>query len=130
MYSKETNNISVSVEPFYVAEMSEPEAGKFVFGYTITLVNNGVDNVQLISRHWQIVDGVGRKTEVRGEGVVGEQPILRTGEPYTYTSGTPLPTPSGMMGGTYQMRNNEGMWFDIEIPFFSLDAPFVDQSKH
>jgi ApaG protein len=123
MYSEITRAISVSVDPFYVEDQSEPEANRWVFGYRVVIENQGVDAVQLISRHWRIMDGHGRLVEVKGEGVVGEQPLLEPGQSFEYTSGTPLPTPSGIMTGTYQMQGADGLWFDVGIPAFSLDAP-------
>ena len=123
MYSEVTRAISVSVDPFYVEDQSEPAANRWVFGYRVVIENQGADAVQLISRHWRITDGHGRLVEVKGDGVVGEQPHLEPGQSFEYTSGTPLPTPSGIMTGTYQMQGADGLWFDVEIPAFSLDAP-------
>jgi len=123
MYHEVTRAISVSVDPFYVEEQSEPTENRWVFGYRVVIENQGEATVQLISRHWRITDGRGRLVEVKGEGVVGEQPMLEPGERFEYTSGTPLPTPSGIMTGTYQMVGEDGLWFDVEIPAFSLDAP-------
>jgi len=122
-YHEVTRAISVSVDPFYVEEQSEPAENRWVFGYRVVIENQGEATVQLISRHWRITDGFGRLVEVKGEGVVGEQPMLEPGERFEYTSGTPLPTPSGIMTGTYQMVGEDGLWFDVEIPAFSLDAP-------
>ena len=123
MYSAKTREIRVDVEPIYLDEQSEPEGGQYVWAYRVQIANEGSETVQLISRYWQITDGMGRVQEVRGAGVVGEQPVLDPGEAYEYTSGTPLPTPSGIMRGTYQMRTPAGESFDIEIPAFSLDSP-------
>lgn len=123
MYNEVTRAISVSVDPFYVEEQSEPRENRWVFGYRVVIENRGREPVQLVSRHWRIVDGMGRMVEVKGDGVVGEQPLLEPGERFEYTSGTPLPTPSGIMTGTYQMLGADGLWFDVEIPTFSLDAP-------
>ena len=123
MYSEVTRAISVSVDPFYVEEQSEPAENRWVFGYRVIIENLGAAPVQLMSRHWRIMDGLGRMVEVKGEGVVGEQPMLEPGESFEYTSGTPLPTPSGIMTGSYQMLGADGRWFDVEIPAFSLDAP-------
>lgn len=124
-YSQTTANITVSVEPFYLAEQSAPDERRWVFGYKITIANDGSTPVQLKSRYWRIVDGLGRVQEVRGDGVVGEQPMIEPGESFEYASGAPLPTPSGTMAGTYQMIGADGLWFDVEIPMFSLDAPGV-----
>ena len=89
---------------------------------TVRIQNNGEETVQLRTRHWKITDGYGRVQEVHGPGVVGEQPVLRPGEVFEYTSGTPLPTPSGFMAGTYSMQGSDGRMFDVEIPAFSLDS--------
>ena len=89
----------------------------------MTIENQGRETVQLLSRHWMITNARGEFSEVKGPGVVGEQPVLEPGESHTYTSGVPLDTPSGMMGGAYQMENDKGERFDIEIPTFSLDCP-------
>jgi ApaG protein len=89
----------------------------------VHIENQGGETVQLRSRHWRITDSLGRVQEVRGAGVVGEQPVLKPGETFEYTSGTPLPTPSGIMSGTYQMETPAGERFDVAIPAFSLDSP-------
>jgi ApaG protein len=123
MYTATTRSIQVTVEPFYLAEQSEPQKERWVFGYRVLIENQGHEPVQLLTRHWRITDGLGRVVEVRGEGVVGEQPHLAPGERFQYTSGTPLPTPSGIMVGSYQMVTDAGERFDIAIPAFSLDAP-------
>ena len=123
MYQECTRSIQISVEPFYVDEQSSPEQGRFVFGYRIQIDNQSAETVQLISRHWRITDSLGRTMEVRGPGVVGKQPVLRPGERFEYTSGTPLTTSSGIMVGSYQMVTTSGEQFDVTIPAFSLDAP-------
>ena len=123
MYSEITRSIRISVEPFYVADQSEPENARWVFGYRVRIENEGGETVQLLTRHWKITDGRGRLVEVRGEGVVGEQPLLEPGESFQYTSGTPLPTPTGIMAGSYQMVTDQVERFDVTIPAFSLDAP-------
>ncbi len=123
MYSETTRAIKVAVEPFYVAEQSEPSAGRYVFGYRVTIENRSGEVVQLLARHWRITDARGRVVEVRGAGVVGEQPRLEPGESFKYTSGTPLDTPSGIMMGSYKMVTEQGEAFDVKIPAFSLDAP-------
>lgn len=127
MYSAVTRAIRVDVEPIYLEEQSEPANGQFVWAYRVQIGNEGAETVQLVSRYWHITDGLGRIKEVRGAGVVGEQPILNPGEAYEYTSGTPLPTPSGIMRGTYEMKTPAGDKFDIEIPAFSLDSPHQPQ---
>ena len=109
--------------PRFLSERSSPENGYFFWAYTITLTNRGRETVQLKTRHWRITDANGKLQEVRGAGVVGEQPVLKPGENYEYTSGVPLPTPSGFMVGSYGMVTAAGEPFDIEIPAFSLDLP-------
>ena len=123
MYQKETRAIEITVKPFYLEEQSEPDDSHFVFAYHIRIQNNGRDVVQLLNRYWQITDGRGRIKEVRGPGVVGEQPVLRPGEAFEYTSGCPLNTETGIMVGTYEMETLDGERFDVDIPAFSLDAP-------
>ena len=119
-----TNGFQVTVLPNYLAEQSDPEEGRYVWSYTIEIANLGAVTAQLMTRHWIITDGEGRREDVRGPGVVGEQPILRPGDAFRYTSGCPLTTPSGIMVGTYRMVDENGRAFDIEIPAFSLDSPF------
>ena len=116
-------DIDVQVETAYVAEHSEPDEDRFVFAYTITLVNRGSVTAQLISRHWFITDADNRTEEVEGEGVVGEQPVLKPGEGFRYTSGAVIETPVGTMHGTYQMVAEDGRTFDATIPRFILSAP-------
>lgn len=123
MYTATTRAIRITVEPFYLADQSEPAKERWMFGYRVTIENDGGETVQLMSRHWRITDGVGRVVEVKGPGVVGEQPNLEPGARFEYASGTPLPTPSGIMAGTYRLRTEGGGSFDAEIPAFSLDAP-------
>ena len=123
MYQAVTRNIEVSVTPEYVSERSAPDRGEYFWAYTIEITNRGADTVQLRTRHWRITDGFGRQQEVRGPGVVGKQPVLKPGESFEYTSGVPLPTPSGFMTGTYGMVTASGEPFDIAIPTFSLDGP-------
>jgi ApaG protein len=121
MYEKTTRDIRVTVRPKYLQSQSRPDDDHFVWAYTITIENHGSETVTLRSRHWKITDDRGRLQEVRGEGVVGEQPTLKPGESFDYTSGVPLSTPSGFMVGTYQMESVNGERFDIDIPAFSLD---------
>jgi len=116
-------DIDVQVETTYVSEHSEPDEDRFVFAYTITLVNRGSVTAQLISRHWFITDADNRTEEVEGEGVVGEQPVLKPGEGFRYTSGAVIETPVGTMHGTYQMVAEDGRAFDATIPRFILSAP-------
>ncbi len=123
MYETTTHAISVRVKPVYLEDQSSPAEGRYVWAYHVRIENRGDRTVQLRSRYWRITDALGRVQEVRGEGVVGEQPVLEPGEAYEYMSGTPLDTPSGIMAGTYQMETASGEFLDIEIPPFSLDSP-------
>ena len=122
MYRAVTRDIEVQVTPRFLTDRSSPENGYFFWAYTIEITNRGRDTVQLKTRHWKITDSHGRLQEVRGAGVVGETPVLEPGESYEYTSGVPLPTPSGFMTGTYGMVTAAGDGFDIAIPTFSLDS--------
>ncbi len=123
MYQSVTHEISVSVKPVYLEDQSSPDEGRFFWAYHVRIENMGADTVQLRSRHWRITDAMGRTQEVRSAGVGGEQPILEPGEHFEYASGTPLPTPSGIMVGSYQMQTATGDMIEIEIPAFSLDSP-------
>jgi ApaG protein len=122
-YTASTREIAVSVEPRYLEARSSPETSRFFWAYRVVIENRGQETVQLLSRHWMITNARGELTEVKGPGVVGEQPVLKPGESFEYTSGAPLNTPSGMMGGAYQMETASGERFHIEIPTFSLDRP-------
>jgi ApaG protein len=122
-YRTVTRQIEVKVRPTFLPDRSSPENSYFFWAYTITLTNLGGETVQLKTRHWRITDAQGRLQEVRGAGVVGEQPVLKPGEHYEYTSGVPLPTSSGFMVGNYGMVTDGGETFDIDIPAFSLDLP-------
>ncbi len=128
MYKATTRAILVTVEPQYLPDQSEPTKSQYVWSYKVRIENQSDVAVQLRSRHWKITDGLGRLQEVKGPGVVGKTPLLRPGEMFEYTSGTPLSTPSGIMGGTYQMVDEAGVKFDIEIPTFSLDTPTTQRS--
>ena len=125
MYSKTTNNINVSVKSYYLEDQSEPDEQLYVWAYQVTINNRGQQTVQLKKRYWKITDSNGVNKEVRGAGVIGEQPILRPGEKFEYTSGTPLSTPSGFMEGYYEMETKDGNRFDASIPLFSLDSPHI-----
>lgn len=116
-------NINVNVETAYLPEQSDPESDRYVFSYTITIENTGEIASRLLSRHWIITDADGKVQEVEGEGVVGEQPYLRPGEGFRYTSGTILETPVGSMHGTYLMVTDSGVEFEAEIPPFTLSIP-------
>ena len=117
------HNIHIDVETDYIPEQSLPEANRYVFTYTITIRNDGKVPARLIARHWVINHANGKVEEVRGEGVIGEQPYMRPGEGFRYTSGTVLETPYGDMTGSYQMLADDGAEFDAEIPAFSLTTP-------
>ena len=123
MYESVTRNIHVVVRPKYLQSQSRPDDDHFVWAYTITIANKGIEIVTLRTRHWKITDDRGKLQEVMGEGVVGKQPTLAPGESFEYTSGVPLSTPSGIMVGTYQMETTGGERFDVDIPAFSLDSP-------
>ena len=122
-YRTVTRQIEVKVTPRFLPDRSSPENGYFFWAYTIMLTNLGRETVQLKTRHWRITDAQGRLQEVRGAGVVGEEPVLEPGENFEYTSGVPLPTSSGFMTGSYGMVTAAGEKFEIEIPAFSLDTP-------
>ncbi len=122
MYRTTTRSIEVEVTPTYIADRSSPKEGYYFWAYTIIIANHGAGTVQLKTRHWMITDANGRTQEVRGPGVVGEEPVLAPGESFEYTSGVPLPTPSGFMTGRYGMIGPGGEPFEIDIPAFSLDA--------
>ena len=130
MNSATTGGITVLVETAYIEKDSDPDNQYFVWAYRIKIENNSGNTVQLVSRYWMITDALGRHQEVRGAGVVGEQPVLAPGASFTYSSGTPLQTPSGFMRGTYAMRADDGREFDIEIPAFSLDCPHDEAQVH
>ncbi len=123
MYSATTHSIAITVEPYYLDDESEPGNHRYVWAYKVTIENLGGETVQLKSRYWRITDASGRVQEVRGEGVVGEQPVLAPGERFEYTSGTPLTTPSGIMMGRYYMETVDGRGLEVDIPVFSLDQP-------
>lgn len=119
------NDIDVKVKAIYIEEQSDPEAERYVFAYTVTIQNNGTNTAKLLSRHWIITDADNNTQEVRGDGVVGEQPQIKPGEGFEYTSGTVLDTPVGSMRGSYQMHSEHGEHFDAEIPMFTLSVPMI-----
>ncbi|MBM3513098.1 MAG: Co2+/Mg2+ efflux protein ApaG [Alphaproteobacteria bacterium] len=123
MYSKVTRKVAITVRPFYLADQSAPDQNRYVWAYRVNIENRGDDTVHLLNRHWRITDKLGRWQDVKGPGVVGEQPILKPGESFEYTSGCPLETPSGIMVGTYEMVTSSGETFLADIPAFSLDSP-------
>lgn len=129
-YECVTRGIKVSVSPAFVDEQSDPDADEYLWSYAITIENHGLETVQLLSRYWHITDAYGRIQEVHGPGVVGAQPVLEPGTRFQYTSGCPLPTPSGAMSGHYQMRGASGEAFEVEIPAFLLESPYERRQIH
>jgi ApaG protein len=123
MYSETTRAITVTVRPFYLDQHSSPDENHYVWAYHVKIENRGSETVQLRNRHWRITDSQGRLQEVRGPGVVGEQPVLAPGQSFEYTSSCPLPTPSGFMVGDYEMETKGGENFLVRVPAFSLDVP-------
>jgi len=130
MYNATTKSIKITVNPKYLEAQSEPSCDHYVWAYSVRIENHGDETVQLCTRHWRITDAFGYLQEVHGDGVVGEQPILHPGDSFEYTSGSPLSTPSGIMNGSYQMKTEEGVRFDVEIPAFSLDSPYQERRIH
>jgi ApaG protein len=130
-YSKQTKGVLVTVRPIYLDEQSRPEEGHFVWAYQVQIANHGPHVVQLLRRSWSITDARGRVQVVTGDGVVGEQPVLRPGQAFEYTSGAPLETPSGFMVGQFHMMVvPTGELFDADIPAFSLDSPYQSKQVH
>lgn len=123
MFNATTKGITVTVMPVYIDERSSPAESRFFWAYRVTIENNSGEEAQLMSRYWHITDGNGRIEIVEGEGVVGEQPKIPDSESFTYTSGCPLETPSGIMTGKYTMKNRSRGYFEVDIPAFSLDLP-------
>jgi ApaG protein len=124
MYEQTTRNVVVRVEPDFLADQSSPADDRYIWAYTVEIENKGDEDLQVMERFWKIADRDGQVQEVRGDGVVGEKPVLKPGETFRYTSGAPLSAPSGVMLGSYQVENNQGERFDVDIPAFSLDSPF------
>ena len=123
MTAGDSHQIKVSVKSAYVADQSAPENNRYVFAYTVTITNNGTVPARLLTRHWIITDANSKTQEVRGEGVVGEQPYLQPGMSFEYTSGTIIETSVGVMRGSYQMVADDGIQFDAKIPSFTLSVP-------
>lgn len=123
MYEQETSGLVVRVEPQFLPEESAPDEGRFVWAYTIEIENRSTDPVQLVSRFWRITDENGLTQEVRGPGVIGQQPVIGPGQSFRYTSAAPLAAPSGVMLGAYSMQREDGEAFDIAVPLFALDSP-------
>ncbi len=129
-YATTTREIMVTVRSYYLEEQSSPDDSRYVFAYRVRIENHGEATVQLRSRYWRITDGNGHTEEVRGAGVVGEQPVLAPGEAFEYTSGTPLMTESGFMVGHYEMVAASGEQFDVDVPAFALDRPNARNHVH
>ena len=130
MYRATTHGIQITVTPKYLADRSSAQDARYFWAYTIEIVNKSDVTVQLRTRYWKITDALGKLEEVRGPGVVGEQPVLKPGERFEYTSGVPLTTPTGMMAGSYGMTTESGEKFDAEVPAFSLDSPSTSRVLH
>jgi ApaG protein len=124
MYRAVTANIEVVVRPQFSQERSQPDKNQYFWTYAVEITNHGGETVQLRHRHWEITDGNGQRQDVRGPGVVGEQPVLKPGDTFRYASGCPLTTPQGIMAGEYEMVDEAGRRFQVRIPAFSLDSPF------
>src|SRR5271154_6296060 len=129
-YERETRRIRVAVKPSYLDDQSDPDDDRYVWSYTVTIENKSAEPVQLLSRYWNITDGLGRVQEHRGAGVVGAQPVIAPGEKFQYTSGCPLETASGYMTGRYQMKAASGEAFEAEIPLFLLESPYERRQIH
>jgi ApaG protein len=127
MYEQETSGMVVRVAPQFLPEESAPDEGRFVWAYTIEIENRSTDSVQLLSRFWRITDENGLTQEVRGPGVIGQQPIIGPGQSVRYTSAAPLAAPSGVMGGAYSMQRENGEAFDVAVPLFALDSPHISK---
>lgn len=126
-FTATTRSIKVSVNATWLPRESDPSQNRYFWRYDIEITNEGGETVQLMTRHWIIIDGHGHRKEVRGDGVIGEQPKLLPGATFSYASGTPLATDTGFMQGTYHMITDTGEGFDVEIPAFSLDSPYQDR---
>ena len=122
-YTHQTHDITVSVEPIFLPNESAPDRNEFIWAYHVEIENNRLEPIHLRARHWLITDSLGRTIEVKGQGVVGEEPLINPGEVYSYTSGTPLSTPSGIMAGAYEIELPNGKTLEVKIPTFSLDSP-------
>ncbi len=122
--------IYVRVDPIFLEDQSLPLENHYVWAFQVWIENHGSETVQLLGRTWRFMDGKGHTQEVKGQGVVGETPWILPGATYHYTSGTPLHTPSGMAEGTYHMKTQAGVSFDVPIPAFSLDSPYETALVH
>lgn len=129
-FTKTTGGITITVRPSFLEDQSSPEENQYLWAYHVRIENSGDSSVQLLNRLWQITDGLGQQQEVRGPGVVGEQPVIEPGDAFEYTSGCPLTTPTGFMVGEYGMTTLDGQVFDVGIPLFSLDSPHDGSQIH
>jgi ApaG protein len=129
-YEEITRDIKIAVEPDFLEDQSEPDENRYLWSYRVTIENKSKSAVQLLSRYWRITDARGRIREIRGEGVIGEQPVIAPGRAYEYTSGAPLETASGFMTGTYHMRASTGESFEVGIPMFALESPYEPRRMH
>ncbi len=130
VYNQTTYGIRVTVTPSFLVDQSVPDENLYVWAYHVIIENLGDDTVQLMTRHWRITNACGVLQEIRGEGVVGQQPVLAPGDSFEYTSGCPLTTSSGFMMGSYRMLGGDGSLFDVDIPAFSLDSPYGPDRVH
>ena len=130
MYQAETHGVRVTAAPKFMEGESSHEQRRYFWAYSIEIVNLSLQTVQLMTRHWFITDGRGEVHEVRGDGVIGQQPVLRPGESFSYTSGCPLMTPDGSMSGFYAMLGEDGAIFNVVVPLFPLDSPYVKKVLH
>lgn len=123
-FEAETAGVRIAVQSYFLEEQSDEDEAQFVWAYRIKIINESSVTIQLLNRHWIITDANGKVQEVQGEGVIGEQPVISPGQWFAYTSGTPLTTSSGFMRGSYEMQDENGDHFFVEIPTFSLDSPY------
>lgn len=123
-FEETTLEIKVSVQSYFLDGQSDPDANQYVWAYRVMIENQSDMPVRLLSRHWIITNGNGQNNEVKGEGVIGEQPLILPGQHFIYTSGSPLDTPTGFMRGSYEMEDPDGERFRVAIPAFSLDSPY------
>jgi ApaG protein len=129
-YRETTNYISVSVSPEYLHQQSEPSDNHFTWAYHVHIENSGSTSIQVLARHWKVTDIKGQSHEIVGDGLVGKQPVLKSGEVFRYSSGTPLSTPSGFMSGSFLLISEGGELFNALVPSFSLDSPLPNRPLH
>ena len=130
MYSKTTNDVTVTVKPYFLDDQSSPQESHFVWAYQVNITNSSSKSIKVSHRNWLIIDANGKVINVQGEGVVGEFPIIEPGQTFEYTSGTPLKTNSGIMQGFYLVSQDNGEKLKIDIPTFSLDSPYNKKKGH